>query len=109
MKRVVITHPQMGVYLGNAMGFGFFSLLDCVGHSQAVSFGSVSAAQEHIKNWANHSDPATFAFVEVDAHEEYVDVISLVQAGVPSSMLEPMIALEQSRVRAMQITGQRFQ
>src|SRR5690606_39754669 len=39
-RQVVITHPDMGIYLGNFIGLGFWSLLDSVGQNAAPTFDS---------------------------------------------------------------------
>src|SRR5690606_12764465 len=93
MKRYVITHPEMGIYLGNYMGLGFFSLLDCVGQSEAAAFPSRETAESVIRAWESHNDPAAYTLREVDCIGDHVDVLALVQAGVPTSMIAPMIEL----------------
>ena len=44
MKAIVIFHEEMGVYLGNALGLGFWSMLDPAGQTSAVCFPDEDAA-----------------------------------------------------------------
>ena len=64
---VVITHPEMGVYLGSWIGLGFWSLLDPVGQQEAVTFPDETDASAHIASWDNENDPTAYSFVVVDA------------------------------------------
>jgi hypothetical protein len=49
--RVLITHAEMGIYLGSCMGLAFWSKLDPVGQPSAVTFPSAEAAREHMTRW----------------------------------------------------------
>ena len=49
--RFVIHHPQMGIYLGNALGLGFWTKIDTVGQDSAVTFESTKQAEEHMATW----------------------------------------------------------
>lgn len=46
MKQYVLAHPDWGVFLGVALGLGFFSLEDSVGQTEAVAFVSEEEAQQ---------------------------------------------------------------
>ncbi|MBY0466254.1 MAG: hypothetical protein K2W33_15055 [Burkholderiales bacterium] len=50
-SRVVIVHPEMGIYLGSCMGMGFWSKLDPVGQPSAVTFANPEEAQAHMQGW----------------------------------------------------------
>ncbi len=51
MKRYVLTHPQMGIYLGSAMGLGFWSKWDTVGQDCAVTFASPEEINRVVETW----------------------------------------------------------
>jgi len=56
MNEFVIRHPEDGIYLGNFMGLGFWSLLDPAGQDAAVTFPCEKAAQDHIHSWESDAD-----------------------------------------------------
>lgn len=63
---VLITRPDFGIYVGHALGFGLWSLLDTAGQDQAVTFPDRKAALDHIHRWDNPPDTSDFTFHEVD-------------------------------------------
>jgi len=83
----VIVHRDDGIYLGNALGLGFFSKLDPVGQNQAVAFDSIQAATEHLSSWAiaEASDMQAYQFVEVLLNSNGCATIeACVKAGLES-------------------------
>lgn len=82
--RIVVTHPKMGVYLGNCLGLGFWTLLDTVGQTSAVTFANVDDAREHISSWDENPDPDSYSFVPVDCQEDYATIADLAKAGLGS-------------------------
>jgi hypothetical protein len=78
---VVITHPEMGIYLGNCMGLGFWTLLDPIGQPEAVAFPDASDAAQHITSWDSHNNPAEYSFVTVQA-TDYASIAALKAAGL---------------------------
>ncbi|WP_046869587.1 hypothetical protein [Microvirga massiliensis] len=78
--KVAITHPELGIYVGNCMGLGFWSLLDAVGQDCAVVFDTEEEARRHVSSWdeRNAPDDYGYAAVEVadDAHYATVDDLS---------------------------------
>ena len=90
MNEFVITHPEMGIYLGSAMGLGFWSKLDPVGQPSAVTFASIDEAKEHMANWDGGTpEGVTFAPVIPDS-EGYASVSACVQAGLEGWLDEYM-------------------
>ncbi len=82
----VITNPEMGIYLGNCLGLGFWSLLDPAGQDQAVSFSAPAVAQECIRNWESNPDshPGPFEIKPVDVESPgYATAQECVAAGLP--------------------------
>lgn len=63
---VLISRPEFGIYVGHALGFGFWSLLDTAGQEDAVTFPTEQDARDHIKSWDNPPDMSEFSFPEVD-------------------------------------------
>lgn len=109
MKRIALTHPEKGVYLGQAMGLGFFSLLDCVGQSSAYVFANEETARRLIGRLDVDCDPNAYRLYPVETREEYADVVTLLHAGIPQAMLEPMIEAEIVHARVKRMRGARFQ
>lgn len=79
---VVITHPELGIYLGSAMGLGFWSKLDPVGQQAAVTFDSPEQAAAHVLvmdgallvGWSTH--PVT------PDDKNYASIAACVAAGL---------------------------
>jgi len=63
---VLISRPDFGIYVGHALGFGFWSLLDTAGQDCAVTFPDTASAIEHINSWDNPPDNTNFTFHNVD-------------------------------------------
>ncbi len=80
---IVITHPEDGIYLGNCLGMGFWSLMDTAGQSQAATFESEAQARAHVMSWESHNDPDALTYQEVVcANEFYATVEELKAAGL---------------------------
>lgn len=67
---VVITHEKQGIYVGNALGFGFWSMLDTAGQTEVPTFENERQAREHVASWIDHNDPDDYRYVEVKAQAE---------------------------------------
>lgn len=77
---VVIHSDELGVFLGECMGLGFWSKLDAVDQDSAVAFSSPAAAQEFMSSgdW-----PADATFIEVDVEEHgYATMEACIRAGI---------------------------
>lgn len=97
---IVITHPEWGIYLGNAMGLGFWSLLDSADQPKAVTFPDEEMAIAHIRSWDNNNDPEDYSFVEASKNE-YATTADLKAAG-----LEEMLGdMDDNVLRAMTPAG----
>ena len=79
---VVITHDEMGIYLGSALGFGFWSLLDAAGQDCAVTFPDIATARSVVAGWADNNDPDSYGYVPVPDGGEYATVDQLTAAGL---------------------------
>lgn len=89
MPRVVIVHPEMGVYLGSAMGLGFWSRLDPVDQPSAVTFPTPADAEQHMRTWDGGIPNGTTTYpVEPDDFAPdgcvYASVVACVAAGLPA-------------------------
>ncbi len=84
VDRLVLYSEEVGVYLGNAMGLGFWSKLDAVGQTHACVFLSERAALDHIASW---DKPPTFALgthpVIIASDKAGASVEECVAAGLP--------------------------
>jgi hypothetical protein len=88
MKRIVIYNEEMGIYLGNALGLGFWSKLDAVGQYAAVTFECRDDAVKHIQSWNESNNPDEYSFVLVEPSEQhgaewYASIENCVEAGLP--------------------------
>lgn len=98
IKEIVITHPEMGVYLGNAMGLGFFSRLDAVGQVAACTFENETQARAHVAGWDSNNDPAAYAYhaVAIEA-QGCATVPELTRAGITEAMIgEEMLSIHRT-------------
>lgn len=92
LRRFVLYSPTDGIYLGNAMGLGFWSLLDPADQPAAVTFPTPDAAFAHVLDWDNQeSKPVALEVkpveVEVPAFSQgepiYATIAECVAAGLP--------------------------
>jgi hypothetical protein len=100
VSKIVIVHPEMGIYLGNCMGLGFFSNLDCAGQIFACVFPSENDAREHIRSWESANNPEGYRYVKVTC-DQWADIDALDAAGL-SEFTGPM---KDARLRAMAPAG----
>jgi hypothetical protein len=82
MKRIVIVHESMGIFVGGAMGVAFFSMLDTGGQCRVVLWDTEEEAREYISEWKPKQNPDFYSYVEVEALEEWATVAELVAAGL---------------------------
>lgn len=86
--RYVITHPDMGIYLGSWLGLGFWSMLDAAGQTHAVTFSNKDDAISYISTWKNNNDPLKYNLVPVDEDCLYVGVDTLSRCGLEHQLGE---------------------
>lgn len=82
VRYALVSAEGDGIYLGNCMGMGFWSLLDPVGQDHAVTFPTVSEALDHVKEWVTPIVVITPA-LEVADPEGYATIAECVAAGLP--------------------------
>lgn len=99
--KVVIVHPEMGIYLGNCLGLGFFSMLDCAGQITAALIESEAEAREHVSTWSTKNDPDTYRYVEVTAVRQWATIEELEAAGLG----EFTAPLRDERLRSLPAAG----
>ncbi len=63
MARVVITHPEMGVFLGVALGLGLWTKLDCAGQPAACNFKDETDARQFVSTWIECNNPDDYRYV----------------------------------------------
>jgi len=89
--------PKIGIYLGNCMGMGFWSLCDPAGQPSAVTFATESEAAVHVASWDVQPEfQIEIRPVEADdgmidgassrerTHPTYASVAACVAAGLPA-------------------------
>jgi hypothetical protein len=86
VKRVILVHPEWGIYLGSCLGLGFWSQLDPCGQTEACTFPSEAEARAVVEAWwpmVGKYDPDDFRYVEVETGEDgYATMEECVSAGV---------------------------
>jgi hypothetical protein len=92
MQKFVITHPEMGIYVGNAMGMGFWSNLDAVGQDSVPVFDTAEEARSHVSEWDDHNDPDGYGYESVEVTDEatFATADELKEAGL-SGMLGELV------------------
>lgn len=91
---IVITHPEQGIYVGSAMGLGFWSLWDAAGQVEAVTFPDESTARDYVRGWQNLNDPETYGYAEVTtAGAGFATVEELKEAGLEELLGELQITV----------------
>jgi hypothetical protein len=86
----VIYSPELGVYLGNCLGLGFWSKLDPVGQPCAVTFPTIYEAQRHAASWDTPVKDMQFIPVQADdvskrlGQPDYASIAACVAAGLPA-------------------------
>ena len=87
MDAYVIYHKRFGIFLGSAMGFGFWSKLDPVGQNSAVTFSTKFEAALYLSSWATPTKDCTFVKVKADIiqnKQNFASIAACVAAGLPS-------------------------
>jgi len=82
---VVITHPENGIFIGEALGVGFWSKLDPAGQTCAVCFRDEKDALEFIATWFEVPEGIEFAKVVPDIKNNgslYASIQALRNAGL---------------------------
>lgn len=85
--RFVAVHPEMGVYLGSAMGLGFWSKGDPVGQDAAVTFPDRATADKIMASWDGGRPRGTVTWPIIPdqpglARERYASIAACVAAGL---------------------------
>jgi hypothetical protein len=75
--RIVLTHPELGIYLGSCMGLGFWTLLDSADQPSAVTFANEDEARAHVAAWDENNNPATYGYVAVATDDRWASVATL--------------------------------
>ena len=83
-SRVVIFSESNGVFLGTALGLGFWSKLESLDLRCAVTFGSELNARDFMSGWLMPPpDDVTIVPVEADMDGRGASVDACVRAGLP--------------------------
>lgn len=83
MKKIAIAHSEYGIYIGQALGLGFWSKLDSAGQDKVVVFDTVEDAKEFLSEFKVPVDAANYEFPEVEVLDEwYADIGELRAAGL---------------------------
>lgn len=84
MDRFVLFQKDWGIYLGNAMGLGFWTLLDSVGQDAACTFETEEHAHAHVATW-DSKPPDDYRVVKVVTKDKrFATIEECVAAGLPA-------------------------
>lgn len=78
----VIVSDRDGIYLGNALGLGFWSKCDPAGQNAAVVFPSPEDAFEHLSSWQCEAVPGLRCVPVIPDVEGYASIQACVDAGL---------------------------
>lgn len=79
-QRVILHHKEMGIYLGSALGLGFWSKLDSAGQDAAWTFESIEQARDAIASRDSPIENPMFTHVEVQG--EFATIQQCADAGL---------------------------
>lgn len=89
MKRVVITHSEDGIFVGHAMGLGFWSLHESAGQDCVVAFDDEAQARAQVRSWSRRHKIKDYGFVEVETENAtFATIPELTAAGLESMLGE---------------------
>ena len=83
--RVIILSASKGVYLGSAMGLGFWTKLEDLGLDEAITFADEAQAMTHMQTWESWAElEKDFTFPGVHRTKDgFADHAACVAAGAP--------------------------
>jgi hypothetical protein len=81
-QRVIMSHKEMGVYLGSCMGLGFWSKLDPAGQDSAVTFDDIAQALRVVAEWDDPLPPKSLMFTHVEVEGNYATMQQCVAVGL---------------------------
>jgi hypothetical protein len=83
----VVSHPEMGIYLGSCLGLGWWSALDPVGQDAAATFPDEAAAANYIAQLVEHGHwrEHEFSITPVMAdYGGYATIGEIARVGLPA-------------------------
>lgn len=80
-SNVLITHPEMGVFLGACLGMGFWSKLDSAGQPSAVTFDNQDQAKDFLFTCVGDEYQGIVFVPVVPDQGDYASVEACVAAG----------------------------
>lgn len=78
---VVITHPEYGIFVGEALGLAFWSKLDAVGQNSAAVFENEADARSYIADIAVPVAKQSFSYVQLETEDGYHASIPELRTG----------------------------
>lgn len=88
-KKIVISNEEMGLYVGNMLGMGFWTKWETAGQDCVVCFDTEQQAREHISSWETFNNPDDYQYLEVnpDIENRFASKEALENAGIDSDLL----------------------
>lgn len=92
-RAVVITHAEMGIFIGSAMGMGFWSNLDSADQTRVCTFVSEEDARDYVSSWTQDNEPDGYNYttVEIDSGENFATIAQLRAAGLTEILGELIV------------------
>jgi hypothetical protein len=90
MNLCIITHPELGVFLGTFLGFGIWSKLDPMDQDAAVVFKSPEHAQQFTSSWSDQLSGLSYLPVVPDLPNGAASVAACVAAGAEGWLFADM-------------------
>lgn len=81
-RRILMSHPTLGIYLGSCLGFGFWSKLDPAGQDAAWTFESEEVAKEGAASWDHPIPKNELTFTPVEVEGEFATIAQCVEVGL---------------------------
>ncbi len=86
-RQIVIYTRSNGVYLGSAIGLGFWSKLDPAGQDAAITFPNIREAKRIVRNWETRPPGIQYKQVRADItgidYTMYASIEACFRAGLP--------------------------
>ena len=93
MEQYVITHSDHGIYVGSALGLGFWSNMSAAGQNTVPTFDTETDAREHVESWSDDNIPDDYGYapVEVDDDTTFATISQLRAAGLEEMLGELIV------------------
>lgn len=78
---IVVVHPDHGIFVGAALGLGFWSKLDNAGQSSVATFETMDEAAEIMRQWNQKFEGGDLKYIAVACEDEFAATIEELKAA----------------------------